>query len=85
LATTGPDFPLPSLYTLYPHYTPVVEEESKTMIPASWRQHLVIEIDRGTQMGKHGGQNLIGRAVYDGQYKHMSSTTGAGTGSSCLT
>ena len=41
------------------------------MIPASWRQHLVIEIDRGTQMGKHGGQNLIGRAVYDGQYKYV--------------
>jgi len=50
---------------------PVVEEESKTMMPASWRQHLVVEIDRGEQMGKHGGQNLIGRAVYDGQYKYV--------------
>ena len=56
---------------------PVVEETSSTMVPASWREHLVIEVDRaprhlpGMQMGKHGGKNLIGRAVYDGQYKYV--------------
>ena len=56
---------------------PVIEETSSAMVPASWRERLVIEIDRaprnlpGMQMGKHGGKNLIGRAVYDGQYKYV--------------
>jgi arylsulfatase A-like enzyme len=56
---------------------PVVEETSKVSVPASWREQLVIEIDRadrtlpGMQMAKHGGQNLIGRAVYDGDYKYI--------------
>ena len=56
---------------------PVVEERSSAMVPASWREHLVIEVDRaprhqpGMQMGKHGGKNLIGRAVYNGQYKYV--------------
>ena len=56
---------------------PVVEETSNP-VPASWREHLVIEIDRaardlpGMQMGKHGGKNLIGRAVYDSdRYKYV--------------
>ena len=53
---------------------PVVEEAASAM----GRQHLVIEIDRadrhlpGMQLAKHGGKNLIGRAVYeDGGHKYV--------------
>ena len=55
---------------------PVVEEASGA--PAAWRERLVIEVDRadrhlpGMQLAKHGGKNLIGRAVYDeGGYKYV--------------
>ena len=54
-----------------------VEETSVAGVPASWRERLVIEVDRadrtlpGMQMGKHGGQNLIGRAVYEEPYKYI--------------
>ena len=54
---------------------PAVESAPGT--PTGWREQLVIEVDRanrtlpGMQMGKHGGQNLIGRAVYEEPYKYV--------------